>query len=126
MARAPWRASSWLWWHFRIMSNYGEYYMERSPEEIADLRAENRGQNRRLERVEERVTELRVALVGIDDRNGLRGELRNHKQHTEEQLTAIEAKVDKIVPAILKGVITAIGAAGTIVGIIVGVLRVIG
>ncbi|HMA79141.1 MAG TPA: hypothetical protein VKP88_08615 [Candidatus Paceibacterota bacterium] len=108
------------------MSNYGEYYMERSPEEIADLRAENRGQNRRLERVEERVTELRVALVGIDDRNGLRGELRNHKQHTEEQLTAIEAKVDKIVPAILKGVVTAIGAAGTIVGIIVGVLRVIG
>lgn len=107
-------------------ATYGEYYMERSPEEIQDLRAENRAQNRRLERVEERVTELRVALVGIDDRNGLRGELRDHKEATQAKLSQIDAKIDKIVPSIFKAVTAAVGFIGVVVGIVSALIRIIG
>lgn len=96
---------------------FGEYEMERSPEQIQDLRAENRSQNRRLERVEERVTELRVALVGIDDRNGLRGELRDHKEYTQKKLDHIESELDKIVPQIKKAIIATVGLIGTLVAI---------
>lgn len=104
----------------------GEYYMERTPEEINDLRAENRSQNRRLERVEERVTELRVALVGIDDRNGLRGELRDHKDYTRAKLSEIDSKIDKIIPSIFKAVTAAVAFIGTVVGIIAALVRMTG
>lgn len=107
-------------------STHGEYYMERTPEEISDLRAENRGQNRRLERVEERVTELRVALVGIDDRNGLRGELRDHKEATQAKLSEIDAKIDKIIPSIFKAITAAVAFIGTVVGIVAALIRIFG
>jgi len=97
--------------------------MERTPEEIQDLRAENRGQNKRLERVEERVTELRVALVGIDENNGLRGELHEHKQNTQTKLKEIEDKIDKIVPSIFASVAAAAAFAGTVVGIIATIVH---
>jgi len=96
---------------------------ERTPQEIQDLRTENRAQNLRLERVEERVTELKVALVGIDNNNGLRKELRDHKEYTQQKLSSIEGKLDKLIPDILKAIVTTLGVIGTIVGIIAGVIK---
>jgi len=107
-------------------SNYGEYYMERTPEEIQDLRAENRAQNRRLERVEERVTELRVALVGIDDRNGLRGELREHKDYTRAKLDDIDHKLDNIVPTVFKAAGAAIGTLSAFAAVVWTIIQIIG
>lgn len=100
--------------------------MERTPEEIQDLRAENRSQNRRLERVEERVTELRVALVGIDENNGLRGELHDHREATKAKLAEIEGKIDKILPSIFKAVAAAVGFIGAVVGIVAAIIRMLG
>lgn len=100
--------------------------MERTPEEIRDLRAENRAQNLRLEAVERGVTELRVALVGIDDNNGLRGELREHKEYTRAALEGIEAKLDGIVPQILKAIGATIGTLSALAAIIWTVLEIIG
>lgn len=106
--------------------NWGEYYMERTPEEIRDLRAENRAQNKRLEAVEQRVAELRVALVGIDDQNGLRGELREHKENTSRQLSHIEEQIDGIGKDVAKSVATVVGVAASIVGIIAALVRIFG
>ena len=110
----------------RIYDQWGEYYMERTPEEIRDLRAENRAQNKRLENVERSVTEMRVALVGIDDKNGLRGELREHKDNTNKKLEHIESQLDGMVSSIAKSVGAIIGVAGTIVGIIAALVRIFG
>jgi len=91
---------------------------ERTPEEIRDLRVENRIQNNRLESVERGVTELRVALVGIDDNNGLRGELRDHKDYTRTKLDDIEKKIDSIIPAMLKSIGATLGALSALAAII--------
>lgn len=99
---------------------------QRSPEEISDLREENRNQNRRLQRVEERVAELRVALVGIDDHNGLRGELRDHKEWTQVKLSEIETKLDRIIPTIVKAIVTAVGLIGTLAGVAAALYRIFG
>lgn len=109
------------------MNEWGEYHMpeERTPREIHDLRMENRAQNMRLERVEKSVTELRVALVGIDDRNGLRGELRDHKDYTTKALTEIEAKIDTLVPRLMKSIAAIVTVVGTVVGIAVGLVRIL-
>lgn len=91
---------------------------ERSPEDIRELRSENRHQNERLDRIEERLTEVRVTLVGIDDNNGLRGELREHKLYTQNKLTNIEEKVDEIVPSMMRGIAALLGALSAIAAII--------
>lgn len=101
---------------------HGEY--QRTPEEIRDLRIENRHQNERLEKIEERLTEMRVTLVGIDDKNGLRGELREHKEATKAKLAGIEQKVDDIVPAIMKGIAGIIAALSGVAAIIWTILEV--
>jgi hypothetical protein len=100
--------------------------MEGDSGEVKELRAENRAQNRRLQRVEERVAELRVALVGIDDRNGLRGELRDHKEYTQIKLAGIEDKIDKIMPAIFRAIAAGVGFVGTLVGIAAALYKILG
>jgi hypothetical protein len=105
---------------------WGEYYMERTPEEIRELRSENRAQNLRLEAVERGVTELRVALVGIDDNNGLRGELRDHKNYTRHKLDDIEQKIDRLIPAMIKSigaVIASLSALAALVWTMVQLLQ---
>ncbi len=111
------------------MSQHGEYYnpeAERSPREIKDLRAENRHQNERLARVEREVRDMRIALVGIDDRNGLRGELRQYQSDTNETLKAINSKLDTMPKTILYMIFGVIGAAGGLAGLIYGALRLLG
>lgn len=91
---------------------------QRTPEEIKELRSENRHQNDRLSKIEERLTEVRITLVGIDNNNGLRGELRDHKVYTQSKLADIEKKVDDLVPSILKGMAAIIGVVSAFVGIV--------
>lgn len=104
----------------------GEYVYTRSPQEIQDLRQENRSQNERLQRVENQVSSLRVALVGIDGGNGMRRELQEHKQYTAKKLDEIETKLDKIIPAITRAVVTAITVIGVLVGIAAALYRIFG
>jgi hypothetical protein len=116
---------------------YGEYYRpdehNRSPGEVRDLRAENRRQNARLKRIEEHVDDLRegqtilkVTLIGPDGENGLRGELRRYQGETNATLKAITDKLDSMPMTIAKIIFWTVGAMGTVGGLIIGLLRLLG
>lgn len=117
------------------MSDYsrrwGEYY---NPEDeaatprkdVKALKDENRHQNERLAYVEREVRDMRVALVGIDDRNGLRGELRQYQYETRESLAAINAKLEGMVKTMLYVVFGVIGASAGLAGLVFGAIRALG
>lgn len=103
-----------------LYRNDGEYYNDgtpRSEKEIRELRAHNKEQDDRMKGIEEMVLETRTALVGIDGKNGLRGELRDYQASTGARLSAIEAKLEQIIPTIFRimgGVVAALSALAVV------------
>lgn len=59
-------------------------YCYDEPRDIRDLRRENKQQNERIQRIEIQVGEVKTYLIGIDGRNGIRGEVKDiHTQIKE-------------------------------------------
>ena len=107
-----------------VETQWGEYEMphpRRSPEQLVELRAENRRQNDRLKKIESDVdetkrhlaaiaesqAELRVYLIGIDGKNGMRS-----------VVNGLHVSMDRLPRQIALIIAGMIGAAGTLVGIV--------
>lgn len=63
-------------------------------------------------------------LVGLDGKNGLRGELRQYQKQTQEQLDTVFVRINSIGVNMLKTVSGIIGALGGITGVVYALYRI--
>lgn len=91
---------------------------DRTPQEINDLRKENREQNRRIAHIEKDITEIKTTLIGIDGKNGMRREMQDIKASIEKLSSRSWENTKKA--------IIVIGACGAVASALYAVSQLVG
>lgn len=90
---------------------------DRNCEDIKDLRDKNEEQNKRITTIETDVNSIMITLIGVDGKNGMRKSI--------EDIRADIKKLTEQPWKIFNRVLIAIGGIGTVVGIIVAVVKLV-
>ncbi len=90
---------------------------DRTCEDIKDLRDKNEEQNKRIAQIETNVSNIMVTLIGVDGKNGMRKSIEN--------ICADIKKLTEQPWKIFNRGLIALGGVGTVVGIVIAIVKLV-